>query len=158
MTSPTPWSLAYEAEGTTEAAWVLRDPDRDIIEVADNVDAAKRWATAHLAAIGLSVETWEPHHPGPGTQPSHWNAVTADEFATADAWADALDAEMKRTGRSVGDLISHGYADGQLLGVPLSPEHENADDEGGVVVGDAPDGSTWTVRYNQQTGWWEAAW
>jgi hypothetical protein len=65
---------------------------------------------------------------------------------------------MKRTGRSVGDLISHGYADGQLLGVPLSPEHENADDEGGVVVGDAPDGSTWTVRYNQQTGWWEAAW
>lgn len=77
-------------------------------------------------------------------------------YATAAEWADALDAEMQRTDQSAGDMISVGYANGQLLGVLLNPEHPDADDQAGVIVGDAPDGAKWTVRYEPSTGYWTA--
>lgn len=73
-------------------------------------------------------------------------------ITTAVEWADALDAEMSRTGQSAGDLISHGYADGQVLGVVLDPEHEAADDERGVIVSSFG----WVVRYMAQSGCWSA--
>lgn len=77
-------------------------------------------------------------------------------IASADQWADALDAEMRRTGQAASGMISFGYASGQICGVLLNPEHPDADDQAGVIVGDAPDGSTWTVRYSAETGYWSA--
>jgi len=68
-------------------------------------------------------------------------------FASASAWADALDAEMAKTGKTAGDLISEGYADGSLLGVSLNPE---ADDERGVIVST----NGWVVYYDEQAGYW----
>jgi hypothetical protein len=76
-------------------------------------------------------------------------------FGSAQQWADALDTAMRTSDQGVGDVISLGYADGHILGVPLLPEHEDADDERGVIVGEAPDGSCWIVRYAAQDGWWE---
>lgn len=76
---------------------------------------------------------------------------------TAGQWADALDEMMRATGRSAGDLISHAYANGQILGVTLNPEHEDADDERAVIVGDGPDGELWVIRYIEQLGHWEPA-
>jgi hypothetical protein len=71
---------------------------------------------------------------------------------TATEWADALDAEMSRTGQSAGDLISQGYAKGHILGVVLEPEHPEADDERAVIVSE----QGWVVRYNAQAGYWTA--
>lgn len=71
-------------------------------------------------------------------------------FESADAWADALDAEMAKTGKTAGDLISEGYADGSLLGVSLNPEAPEADDERGVIVST----NGWVVYYDEQAGYW----
>lgn len=71
-------------------------------------------------------------------------------FASASAWADALDAEMAKTGKTAGDLISEGYADGSLLGVSLNPEAPEADDERGVIVST----NGWVVYYDEQAGYW----
>jgi len=73
-------------------------------------------------------------------------------FASASEWADALDAEMKRTGQDAGTLISFGYSNGQILDVALDPEHADADDEGGVIAST----SGWVVRYDAQSGYWTA--
>lgn len=73
-------------------------------------------------------------------------------FTSAQDWADALDAHQKETGRSAGEIISAGYADGQILGVVLNPRHPDADDERAVFVSEAG----WVVRYVPQSDWWEA--
>lgn len=75
---------------------------------------------------------------------------------TAEQWADALDALMQRTGHSAGTLISHGYADGEICGVVLLPEHPEADDEHAVIAGEGVDGETWVVGYRAQDGCWSA--
>jgi prevent-host-death family protein len=77
-------------------------------------------------------------------------ATTTPTDATE--WADALDAEMSHTGQSAGDLISHGYANGQIAGIELDPEHPDADDERGVIAST----SGWVVRYDAQTKYWTA--
>jgi len=79
---------------------------------------------------------------------------SAAPIRTAEDWADALDTLMQRTGQSAGDLISHGYADGEICGILLNPEHPAADDEHGVIVGDGPGGEKWIVRYDAQSGYW----
>lgn len=73
-------------------------------------------------------------------------------YTTAEEWANALDAEMAHTGQTAGELASHGYADGRLLGVTLDPEHAAASDER-VVIASA---SGWVVRYDAQVGYWYA--
>jgi hypothetical protein len=55
-------------------------------------------------------------------------------ITSAREWADALDAHQKETGQSTGDLISFGYAEGQILGVSLDPSHPAADDERAVIA------------------------
>ena len=80
------WTLGYEMEGSTDAAWVVRwgtGPDTDVYEVNDTLspdddEAARKWAAAYLAqAHDDSVQTWEPHRPGPGASPDYWTAVLA---------------------------------------------------------------------------------
>jgi prevent-host-death family protein len=73
-------------------------------------------------------------------------------ITTAAQWADALDAMINRPGQTAGDLIGFGYANGELAGVTLDPEHPDADDERGVVVSD----SGWVVGYDAQSGYWRA--
>ncbi|MEC3994027.1 hypothetical protein VSR01_10900 [Actinacidiphila sp. DG2A-62] len=73
-------------------------------------------------------------------------------ITNAQEWADALDAHQKEAGQSVGDIISFGYADGEILGVVLDPNHPDADDERAIVAS----AQGWVVRYNHSTGWWEA--
>ena len=75
------------------------------------------------------------------------------DIATAQEWADALDAHQKETGSSAGEIVSTGYANGQILGVTLDPNHPDADDERAIIASE--DG--WVVRYIPQSGWWEAA-
>lgn len=69
-------------------------------------------------------------------------------IASAQEWADALDAHQKETGWSVGDIVSFGYADGEILGVVLDP---NASDEHGVIASE----QGWRIWYNHSAGWWE---
>lgn len=78
--------------------------------------------------------------------------TTNPAITSAREWADALDAHQKETGQGAGDLISFGYADGQILGVALNPNHPEADDERAVIVSE----QGWVVRYDPQSGWWEA--
>lgn len=73
-------------------------------------------------------------------------------ISTAQEWADALDAHQKETGQSAGDIVSFGYADGQILGVVLDPNHPAADDEHAVVASE----QGWVVRYSHSARWWEA--
>ena len=72
-------------------------------------------------------------------------------IATAQDWADALDTHQKETGQSAGEVISNGYADGQILGVALDVDHPDADDERAVIASE----SGWVVRYVPQSSWWE---
>ena len=67
-------------------------------------------------------------------------------------WADAVDAEMRCTGQDAGTLISFGYANGEICGVTLEPEHPAADDERGVIVSE----QGWVVGYDAQSGYWTA--
>lgn len=73
-------------------------------------------------------------------------------IASASEWADALDAEMKHTGQDVGTLIRVGYANGQVCGIILDPEHSDADDERGVIAS----AQGWVVEYDAQSGYWTA--
>ncbi|MGP4114639.1 hypothetical protein ACTWP5_27485 [Streptomyces sp. 4N509B] len=78
------WTLAYEMAGSTDAAWVIRDPATDgepgtIIEVntdldPDADDQAQAWATDYLRQF-QPVTGWTPHIPGPGSQPDCYIAV-----------------------------------------------------------------------------------
>lgn len=73
-------------------------------------------------------------------------------ITTAQEWADALDAHQQETGDSAGEIISSGYANGQILGVTVDPNHPDADDERAVIAS----AGGWVVRYVPQSGWWEA--
>lgn len=73
-------------------------------------------------------------------------------ITTAQEWADALDAHQKETGSSAGEIISSGYANGQILGVTVDLNHPDADDERAVIASEGG----WVVRYVPQPGWWEA--
>jgi hypothetical protein len=73
-------------------------------------------------------------------------------IATAQEWADAIDAHQKVTGDSAGDIVSTGYADGEVCGVVLDPNHPQADDDRAVIASD----QGWVVRYNHSARWWEA--
>lgn len=77
------WTLAYEAEGSDDAAWTLRHGtgantavhDVNATLGADDTHAARSWATLTLAQRhGVAVTVWLPHRPGPGTAPAHWTA------------------------------------------------------------------------------------
>jgi sugar phosphate isomerase/epimerase len=79
------WTLGYEAEGSTDAAWTLRHgagADTIIYETTDRLgpdddELAKRWAEGYLKTLedrGIVIE-WEPHHPGPGTSPDFYAAL-----------------------------------------------------------------------------------
>lgn len=74
------------------------------------------------------------------------------EITSAETWADALNQHMHETQRSPFDVLSFGYAAGQLLGIVLDAEHPDADDQRAVLVSE--DG--WVVRYNPQLAHWEA--
>lgn len=83
------WTLGYEAEGSTDAAWTLRHgagADTIVYETAerigpDDVETAQRWAAEYLRKTlesrDVDVE-WEPHHPGPGTAPDFYTALVDD--------------------------------------------------------------------------------
>jgi hypothetical protein len=80
------WTLGYEAEGSDDAAWVLRHgagPDTTVYEVNTDLGPDERgavfvWATLTLdAAHDVAVGGWEPHRPGPGTAPDYWTAKEA---------------------------------------------------------------------------------
>jgi hypothetical protein len=74
------------------------------------------------------------------------------DITSASDWADALDAHQKETGSSAGEIISTGYADGQILGVTLDSNHPDADEERAVIASEGG----WVVRYVPQSDWWEA--
>ncbi|RNF81162.1 hypothetical protein [Streptomyces botrytidirepellens] len=78
--------------------------------------------------------------------------ASTSKIASASEWAEALDAHQKETAQDVGTIISFGYADGQVLGVILDPNHPDADDERAVIASE----EGWVVRYVPQSGWWEA--
>ncbi|MFO7275207.1 MAG: hypothetical protein DIU55_010080, partial [Bacillota bacterium] len=78
--------------------------------------------------------------------------AAAEEISSAEEWADALDEEMERTGQDAGTLISLGYANGQLCGVELDPQHPEANDERGVIASL----QGWVVEYDPQTRCWTA--
>lgn len=83
------WTLGYEAEGSTDAAWTIRHGagvDTVVYETTDrvgpeDVDAAKRWAQDYLRKAlesrDIDVE-WEPHHSGPGTPADFYVALVDD--------------------------------------------------------------------------------
>lgn len=83
------WTLGYEMEGSTDAAWVLRHgagADTVVYETTDRISpedeaAAKRWAEEYLgkALEGREADIeWEPHYPGPGTSPDYFTALVDD--------------------------------------------------------------------------------
>lgn len=69
---------------------------------------------------------------------------------TSAEWADALDAEQ-RNHADAGDMVSHGFAQGALCGIPLDPEAD--DDYSRRLV--SADGRM-VVRYDEQQGYWMA--
>lgn len=89
-TAPPGWTLGYEAEGSTDAAWVIRDPATDlepgtVMEVnghlgPDDEEDAQAWAAEWLRQLPTSVVVarWQPHRPGPGTQPDYYEAVVEE--------------------------------------------------------------------------------
>ena len=72
-------------------------------------------------------------------------------ISTAQEWAAAIDTHMHETGESAGTIMSFGYADGQILDVPLDPNHPQADDERCVIAS----AQGWVIWYNAPNGWWE---
>lgn len=78
--------------------------------------------------------------------------AAAEEISSAEEWADAIDKEMKRTGQDPGTLISLGYANGQICGIVLDPQHPDADDERAVIAST----SGWVVGYDPQSRYWTA--
>lgn len=83
------WSLGYEAEGSEDAAWVIRPGFNGVIYAdcvtadidPDDVGAAQKWATETLAKphYGVTVAAWRPHRPGPGIDPDYWDAIEDDD-------------------------------------------------------------------------------
>lgn len=72
-------------------------------------------------------------------------------ISSAHEWADALDAHQKETGDSAGEIVSTGYADGDILGIALDPNHPAADDERASIASEGG----WVIRYVPESGWWE---
>lgn len=154
------WTLAYEAEGTEYAAWTLRygvGADTTVYETTDAIapdthEAARDWAAKTLIEVhDVLMQDWVTHR-GDNSPGFYWEAVPVAPFDSAEGWASALDAYQEATGLSVGEMISQGYATGQLVGITLDPRHPDAHDERGVIASD----KGWVVRYDHSNSWWEA--
>jgi len=73
-------------------------------------------------------------------------------IATAQEWSDALDLELvSKYDEIVSDQISYAYAKGNAVGVALSCDHPDIDDERGVLV--SADGK-WVVYFDPRARWW----
>ncbi|MFD8597707.1 hypothetical protein ACFV1L_22155 [Kitasatospora sp. NPDC059646] len=103
------WSLAYEAEGTEDAAWTIRDTELDDdgapisdsgpwdtnaeIEDGDD-DAALAWANK---ALGLSGD-WKAHHPNPMTRTRSTTGPTRSSTQAEREGAARVDVHAGSTG------------------------------------------------------------
>lgn len=114
-------------------------------DLLPRVDAARRDGESRSAAIRRLLESALPEIMEPAELPS---------FASAADWAAGLTKAMTDRQIDAKSVINFGYATGDLLGVELDESHPAADEQAGVIVGEAPDGGVWVIGYDAERGCW----